>query len=76
MSKIPSLVRQVTRIFEYISHIGESRHAAKAGGVAHAQIHSYASASTHRQRCITGLRRINAVLPLKHACGSCATCGL
>jgi integrase len=63
MSKRLSLVRQVTLAFERISHIGESRHAAKAAGVAHAQIHSYASARTHRQRVITGLRRLNAALP-------------
>ena len=63
MSKTPSLVRQVTRAFETINHIGESRHTAKAAGTARAQIHSYASARTHRQRVITGLRRINDALP-------------
>jgi len=63
MSKTPSLVRQVTKVFEHISHIGESRHAAKANNTANAQIHSYASARTHRQRVITGLRRINGALP-------------
>ena len=65
MSKTPSLVRQVTRAFETINHIGESRHAAKKNGTARAQIHSYESARTHRQRCITGLRRINEALPPK-----------
>lgn len=63
MSKRLSLVRQVTVAFDRINHIGESRHAAKAAGVAHAQIHSYASARTHRQRVISGLRRLNAALP-------------
>lgn len=63
MSKRPSLVRQVVQVFEHIDHIGESRHKAKIEGTARAQIHSYASARTHRQRVITGLRRINDALP-------------
>jgi integrase len=57
-NKRPSLVKQITHAFEEITRIGESRHQAKQSGTAIRTIFSYDSLRTHRQRCITALKRL------------------
>jgi len=57
-NKRPSLVKQIAHAFAEITRIGESRHQAKLNGSAVRAIFSYESVRSHRQRCITALKRL------------------